>query len=862
MIKPAMNIRRNPAQNSAGWLAGSAALAVCLGGGGMPAFAQNSAQAQTATPSDSPPDKPAPRDIVVYGTRVLIASLKDFRPERVYDEDQVAAFGVGSVGELLNAVTAENGDSDPQVLVNGRPVASQSEIADLPVEAVARVEQMPRGSSSRVGGDPGQRTYNVVLKQRVTTVIGSGTYQTATEGGWDNVRADAVFTHVRGNDRINLSLRAGWSGDLLYSERPVTLAPLSIPYSPTGNVIPFAGAEIDPALSMLAGQPVTLAAVPPGRANPTLADFAGNAGRINPSDIAGYRSLRGQSRPIDLSLTANKEITPWLSAGFSGRLSFNRDRRFNGLPSARFVLPVGHPFSPFSRNVVLAFSDPTRPLTSRSRSTTGNAQVSLNVLDGDWRGTLVARYDERDRRFEYDLVSLPPGGNLTIANSLNPFATSPAGLIPVISNLTTAQTSTIELQADAEGPIFAVPTGQVRIRFGSEASWLRLDGTNTTGSGDRRLRRSEYTVRGGLTVPLTGGTSGGPGLGPSELSLDASFSNLGAFGSVDSLGMALTWQAAPWLRITGRYKRDEVAISPDLLSLPATVTPNVPYFDPATGENVDVTLVSGGGGNLDNEQRRSRQLSFNLSPWRAYNLQIGADLLISDFDNQAGGLPLPTPAVVAAFPDRFVRDGAGRLVLVDSRTVNFARQHSAEMRTSVSFAIPLRTSPQAVAARGRAPGRSSVQVNLAYSHVFAATTTIREALGPVDLLAGGAVGLYGSRPRDGVEGSLSLVNRGSGLRLGFAWRGPSYLAAGTSTAPDRLRFAPFTRFDLKAYADAGQIFGPGPFTKGLKITVSIDNLTNQRQETRNGAGITPLSYQPYFRDPLGRTVSIELRKAF
>jgi iron complex outermembrane receptor protein len=46
------------------------------------------------------------------------------------------------------------------------------------------------------------------------------------------------------------------------------------------------------------------------------------------------------------------------------------------------------------------------------------------------------------------------------------------------------------------------------------------------------------------------------------------------------------------------------------------------------------------------------------------------------------------------------------------------------------------------------------------------------------------------------------------------------------------------------------------------VTVTVDNLLGKRQQVSNLAGITPLGYQPIYRDPLGRLVSVELRKVF
>jgi hypothetical protein len=277
---------------------------------------------------------------------------------------------------------------------------------------------------------------------------------------------------------------------------------------------------------------------------------------------------------------------------------------------------------------------------------------------------------------------------------------------------------------------------------------------------------------------------------------------------------------------------------------------------------VNVTLISGGAGNLDNEARRIRHLSVNASPWRKYNLQLSSDLIITDVRNQAGPLPLPTPAIIAAFPSRFVRDISGTLILVDSRTVNFASQHTSELRSAFGFSLPLshpRPYRRVAGAKRTVQPRPILQINASFTHVFASTSTIRQSLGTVDLLAGGAVGLFGGRSRDNFDAGLALSDRGIGLRGQVSWHGPSYLV---TSATDRLTFAPYAKFDLKVFADLAQVFGPSTFTKGARITLSFENLANSRQSVRDQAGFTPLGYQSVYRDPLGRLISIELRKVF
>src|SRR5580765_5678040 len=95
--------------------------------------------AKASDDSAAKSDSPNPREIVVYGGTTLTAALKNAVAEQTYDPDRVSSYGATSVGELLDAITSENGDEEPQILINGQPTRNVTDISDLPVEAVARI---------------------------------------------------------------------------------------------------------------------------------------------------------------------------------------------------------------------------------------------------------------------------------------------------------------------------------------------------------------------------------------------------------------------------------------------------------------------------------------------------------------------------------------------------------------------------------------------------------------------------------------------------------------------------------------------------------------------------------------------------
>ncbi|WP_126175184.1 TonB-dependent receptor [Tsuneonella rigui] len=819
------------------------------------------------TPTPSPESKAERDQIVVIGNRAIIASLQDLEPEQVYDEDAADSYGVSTLGEMLDEIRSENGDDQAAYLVNGVPVQDVGDVADLPVEAIQRVEALPRGAAQRVGGAAGQRAYNIVLKPSLNIATLTASREMATEGGWANNRGEAIFTSIKDQDRINVTLRGAQSGTLFESERDFIPLVETTPFSALGNIVPSSGNQIDPALDLLVGKPVSvLALAGPITGKPTLSSLAGGAGQTNPSNLSSYRSLRGSSRPLEFAIAGNKQINEWLSLSFNGRMNLSRSVNYSGLPSGRFTIPASNPFTPFGTTVALALNDPSRPLRSVSESTTGSLSSTLNAVVGRWHGSLDASYDLRDRN-SVSSTSGSLGALATVTPGRNPFDGSLASLIPVIDRPSESSFSSYSLKAQAEGPLFDLWAGPVFGRIAAGGTWLSLKGFDP--SGERRLQRHEYTSSAGVTIPLTGGEREFlPALGESELALDIGVTDLGKYGKLDSYSVALNLQPTKWLRVVASQSRDEHAIVPELLAAPTVVIPNYPYFDPLTGQSVDVTSISGGTPGLLPESLRTRAISVTLTPYQKYNLRLTADYEVNDLDNQIGTLPPPSTAVVAAFPDRFVRDASGTLVLVDSSAVNFARQHTEQLRLGTNFMIPLIAGGIAPAAPGT-PARDRkripplrLQVSASQTIVLESTSVIRTGLPVVDLLDGGAIGLGGSRPRNSTDLSLALTRGGSGARLTARRRGESYVVTGTTAAPDLLTFEGFTTVDLKLFTDLGELFPSERALKKTRVTLAFDNLNNDRQRVTNLSGATPQAYQPVRRDAVGRTVMIELRKVF
>lgn len=847
--------RQRPAMKAL-WL-GSA---ICLA---TPVLSQETpAPTPTPTPTPAEPERDPPGTIVVIGDRAIIASLKDLAVEQEYDEDAVGSYAAGSVGEVLDAIRAENGDEDPAILVNGRPVADPSDIADLPPEAIARIETLPRGAAQRVNGAAGQRAYNVVLKRQLRTAIVTASDEFATEGGWNNVRGDLQLTRIQGQNRLNFSARVGNSGYLLESERRFFPRLEDTTYSPLGNILPGPGrSEIDPALSALAGTTVTRLALPAGNGAPTLAALVPGANQLNPSSRGAFRSLRGASRPIDFSLSGNRELTEALSLSFNARANWSDTRNLQGLARARVTVPATNAFTPFGVPVTLLIEDPERPLEGRSKSNSQGLSATLNALAGSWRGSLNARFDRRQSRSIFPFSGTIPA----IGPSTNPFDGSLSALIPVTANSNSSVSRTTGFDAELSGPLAELWAGPLEARLNANLQWDSYDGRSS--AGPQSFDQRQLGAGGGLTLPLTARDGALAALGDSDVAFDFSLIDLGdGGGSLQRRSLALNWQPAAWLRVVVRSTRDEIAISPILLAAPATTVEEVPYFDPLTGDTVEVTQIYGGFAGLLPEDRRTRSVALTATPWKARNLQIDGEYTVDDLRNQIGSLPDPTPAVLAAFPERFVRDASGALVLVDGRSINLARQRSERLRFGLRFMVPLSPPPQRVAAANGRPAfrtpQTKLQVTLSHTELLSNTSVIRPGLPVIDLLGGAAVGFGGAQPRATSNANLALTRGPTGIRLDARRRGESLLLYGTAAAPQLLRFGALTTVDARFYTDLGEFLPTSTFAKGTRLTVAFDNIFARRQFVIGPGGFAPQQYQPVRRDPLGRTVMVELRKSF
>jgi iron complex outermembrane recepter protein len=864
---------------------------VALAGVSASAFAAGDAWAEEQQ-ADQPPA--SEREIFVYGTRIQDPLAVHVEDE--IGEEDIAAYAQDTVGDLLGQIGEDLGEDEdePVVMVNGQLATGVDEIADLPTEAVNRIQLLSPDAAARLGQRPGQRVVNVVLKRVHEQFTVNAEQAFATVGKGTSRNGSLSWSKIAGNDRTALVARVRDTDPLLEADRDLITRSAGVPYDLIGNVIPAPafGGEIDPLLSAAAGQLASIAAVPAGVDRPTLQQFAAGAGAPNPGDLSRFRSLIGDQQSYALNGTLARRLKPGTTFTLNFRGDVSESARLSSAPSVLLRLPSASPFSPFGREVSIARFLPVG-LEQLRKNITLDASAALNHRLGTWNLTARANYNRResdslsDRNTDIELLQAG-----VLAGTLNPFATLSPELLRIIRrDRSDTRADRANAQLVLTGPVVSLPAGPATatLRLGGELDRINSNSTFTGVAVTRRLSREELNGQANLDLPVFKSAPDEARL-PGDLSINftAGFREVSEVGMLKNYGTGANWRPVPQLTLRGSFNEEEVA--PAIVSLgdPVEITPGVRFFDFIRDETVDVTIISGGNPNLPVEERQVLTLGANFRPTRTSRTNFTAEYRRTRSRNVVAGLPPLSAVVQSAFPERFIRDGLGRLVQVDSRPVAIARDERGQLR--IGFNLSGGFGAALAAGRGRRLGAPAADIapvadedddedprmpppgptartwryNLSLNHVWALSSTrlIRAGIPVIDLLNGGAIGFSGGQPRHLLQFNAGVSGKGVGLQLSGNWRSASEYRLGQVPAPGDLRFAPRATLNLRLNAEVGTLLPGESWAKGLRLVTSVNNLFDSQQIVRDRNGATPLRYQPYLLDALGRTVAIGVRKIF
>jgi iron complex outermembrane receptor protein len=503
------------------------------------------------------------------------------------------------------------------------------------------------------------------------------------------------------------------------------------------------------------------------------------------------------------------------------------------------------------------------PLGRESESWNGHLGLSLNGDIAPWRWSLTANYD----RIETD----------TVTDRL-------AGVAP-----DTAQNINQSLNATAlaNGPIVDLWAGPLSASLKLEGETRSFDSESTRSGLFRETSLSRQRVEGqaNFDLPVTSRREGVlDAIGDLTLNLNLNAEQLSDFGTLTTVGYGLNWRPVDGVSFIASVTEEEGAPGINQLGDPVIATPNVRVFDFVRGETVDITRIDGGNPDLLADSRRVINLGLNVRATE--ELSLRANFTDSTIENPIASFPAATAEIEAAFPERFVRDASGRLVSIDTRPVNFSRAERSEIRWGLNFSAPLGPQRQPGAGRGGRFGRGAggpgsggggapggapqqggggrLQLGLFHTWRLEDRVLIREGLPELDFLDGSAAGNTGGTPRHQVELRAGAFLNGFGARLNVDWQSGTRVRGGADGDGD-LFFSDRTTVNLRLFANLGQqrsLVRAVPFLRNSRISLAVNNVFDTRVGVTDALGETPLSYQPFYLDPLGRSVTISFRKQF
>jgi len=417
------------------------------------------------------------------------------------------------------------------------------------------------------------------------------------------------------------------------------------------------------------------------------------------------------------------------------------------------------------------------------------------------------------------------------------------------------------LQLSLSGPAASLPAGAIiaNFKFGLQYQGFETqDELPAAALQSSNLVRSVRSLSLNANIPVANRNRAVlPVLGDLSATFNAAVDNVSEFGTLVSMSYGLDWNPVDKVHLDGIYTDHRTAPTVQQLRAPPVYTPNVELFDFVASQTAYVTEITGGNAALSATDDRVASFGLSLGPFLGKTV-FSAHYEQSHVRNAIGALPPITPFVELAFPERFVRAPDGTLLELDDRWVNLRSATTDDLKWGFNIWAPLGPA----AAPHVIPNR--IEVSLFDTWYLHDTTLIRAGIPVLDLLDGAPSDIAGGQPRHKIEFRTLVYENGLGGLISAAWRSPTVVGSGDTSAPDPIFFSSLATADLRVFADFERIALTKQHTwaRGARISLAVTNVFDRRQSVHDASGMTPTAFEPGYLDPPGRLVAISLRKVF
>ena len=781
------------------------------------------------------------------------------------------------------------GSTSTLVLIDGsRPALGGGsgtfvDLTLIPSSAIERVEILADGASALYGSDAVAGVVNVRLRSNFQGAETRARYGFAD--GLEEQQASQLFGLPWSSGRLTAGYEYYRRGRLAAEERAYA----------TEDLRAFGGPDYRNQFS----NPATIVAangavfgVPHGQNGTGLEASDLIPGVPNLADGRAGTDILPQLARHSAFTAFEQDLAPWLQLRLRGFFADRRSsvRYFPGNFGALAVTPA-NPFyvDPLGTRQPISVRYDFRPdlgppiLDAHVRNWAVTA--ALNAALGAWSATLDGTFGAQ--REEQRTLNVPNYFRLAVAladpnpsTAFNPLGdgsfTNPATIDRIRGSQHQAGRSRIaSTSLKLEGPLFHLPSGDVRTAVGGEYRFERFSYRSTQdqftptaidgGSAGFPLSRAILAGYAELLIPAVAPEQHTPLVNRLDLSVAARAEHYSDFGTTANPRLGITWRPEPSLTLRGTFGTSFRA--PSFIDIRqgsglSQIVP-VPLADPAspTGFSRGVALF-GNRPDIGPEKARTWTAGFDLTPRVLPGLTLSAtyfDIAYKDRIANVGAeystflaqrdrfrtliTDNPTAAAVAAlyadptFINPFGIPASAITVIIDGRNANLSRTTERGLDFDLGY--------------GWGPEGRRFEIGANGTYIFALEERITGDAPSTDVIS--TIG----RPVDLRLRARALASLGPVSFAAFANFVDGYVNNGVTPA-ERVRS--WTSIDLQLGYEAQSVRGP---LRGTRAALSITNLFDRAPPYVNNR--TPFSasgFDPEHASPVGRLIAVQVTKSW
>ncbi|MHA4838220.1 TonB-dependent receptor [Sphingopyxis sp. MSC1_008] len=765
---------------------------------------------------------------------------------------------------------AASGANTTLVLVDGHRLVGAGVLSSVPDPdivppgVIERIEIVPDGGSSIYGSDAIGGVINIITRKRFDGVEVSGRY-----GFADNYK----------QFDINGTVGKSWDSGSVY---------VSYVYNENDAIF---GRDRDYVRQIVPSNSCAPGTILVGSTTYALPGLV--AGSVNSCDTSDNAAFIPAQQRHSVFAGLNNELSDNVSidirAFYTRRETQSFSDQFRASRTITAANPNFIPAFPGNASQTINFSyGPVVGASSQNSTTLNEWGVTPEMtfkLGGDWRLRVLGNYGRSVTRNIQPAVNAVAEaialGSSNPATALNPYnvAQTPAAVLDSILNYEAygeAEQDLFNTRAIADGSLFDLPGGAVRIAFGAEYShevFKRISGNHVPGdfsplaTPQGKHERDTKSLFGEIAIPVFGSDNGFTGMRSLTLSASGRYDDYSDVGSTFNPKVGLTWKPVDGVSIRGNYGESFNAPSmPD--KVPQVQLQNLggsPFVRP--GESVSpggiptlfrpTILIAGVDPDLRPQTAKTYSIGMDIQPAfipglnlsaTYYNIALKDQITIAFSSNTAVLFSPayarfltfnPTQAQIDAVPDTLPIAGASSIaalyanpllapyLLYDARVQNVGAVDQDGLDFSASYLTQT--------------GFGSINANVAGTYILNRKVTAVAGQAAIDDLAANTSRLNLSATVGATIG-------------GFSANATWYHTAGykVQNVPNQTRVNAFNVVDLFFAYDVG---GEGLF-KDLAFTLNVNNVFDQDPPFINsGTGYTNGS-------TYGRLVQLGVRKKF